>query len=294
MQRRRRAGPRRLGAPASRGRSSAALQARLRPRHRRTPRARARRGGGSRACRRTPRAPRAASAGSPLRAERRDRGLAHERIGVRGRGARERRRSRARVGRGMLADRVRGGLGDPRVVVGEQREQRPRTVAARPSFGATSAARRRTRASASAAARRQTGALDPAGRGPDERGDRDRAHARVGVVEWPRRRACGVALDGDGRGPGVASTAATLSVDVATARRRLPIGDWLQPCRAGRCRRPSCDGAGVGAGRTPAAGVDVGAVRASVSRTGRRRPIRSASPPAIGRASAAQAATRPS
>ena len=69
------------------------------------------------------RARRAASPGR-RRAERGDRGLAHERVGVRRRRASRARRPRARVGARMLTERERGGLGDPRVVVAEQREQR--------------------------------------------------------------------------------------------------------------------------------------------------------------------------
>ena len=130
---------------------------------------------GSRACRRTRRAPPAVSPGRPAR--RAPRPPTRVRAGRR---APSRRctsaaiaaRRRARV----FADRERGGLGDPRVVVGEQldehgaRRRRVRAWARPRPRGAGRGRRGRARPGAS-------GRADPARCGADERGDGDRAHA---------------------------------------------------------------------------------------------------------------------
>ena len=118
-------------------------RARLRPRGRRTRRARARRAGGSRACRRSRRARPASPAGSPsapsaATAASRTSGSSCAVAAATSAGD----RARGRVA--SFAERERGGLGDPRVVVAEQRRASGATGIAPPSAGAVSAARRRT------------------------------------------------------------------------------------------------------------------------------------------------------
>ena len=93
----------------------------------------------------------------------------------------------------MLAERERGGFGDERLVVGEQREQRRVRDAARPSVGRElGRAAADVRVGDRARPRRHAARAIAARRGVHERAERDRADAGVGIGLRRAARARGV------------------------------------------------------------------------------------------------------
>ena len=192
-------GPRPPGGPASRCREAPPATAPPPPRLRR-PRARAPLAAGSRVCRRTPRARRGGFPGHPAAPSAGHRGFPDQRIRVRG-GCCLQRLDRGAGRPGMLAERVGRGFGDPGVGVAQE-PTRTAHAAVRPSPGATSAARRRTRASTSRAASRHARALTRPRRGAHQGRECDRADARLGVTGRVRAERRRVGFDREPPRPG--------------------------------------------------------------------------------------------